>query len=87
MQSEVASAQIERRYEATGEGRTKLCIGVGGINCNRRIGDKIFEWVNGDRAEFIQSTQTEKSVHHSTDRSYSKYELKTCKKTIYFKVI
>jgi hypothetical protein len=51
VQGEIVPAQIERRYEATWDGRAKLCIGVGGINYNLKIGSKVFGWVNGDRAE------------------------------------
>lgn len=48
---EVVPAQLERTYETTWDGRSKLCLGVGGINYNLKIGGKVFGWANGDRAE------------------------------------
>ena len=48
---EVVPAQVVRTYETTWDGKSKLCLGVGGINYNLKIGDKIFGWANGDRAE------------------------------------
>jgi hypothetical protein len=44
-------AQVERNYNVTWNGQPKLCIGIGGINYNLRVGDPVFGWVNGDRAE------------------------------------
>ena len=51
VQGEIVPAQVERLYESTWDGRSKLCIGVGGINYNLKIGGKVFGWANGDRAE------------------------------------
>jgi hypothetical protein len=48
---EIVPAQVNRQYEATWNGRAKLCIGVGGINYNLRVGDRVFGWASGDRAE------------------------------------
>ncbi|MCW4049915.1 MAG: DUF4438 domain-containing protein [Candidatus Bathyarchaeota archaeon] len=49
VQGEVVPAQVLRTYQATWDGRAKLC--VGGINYNLKTGMKIFGWANGDRAE------------------------------------
>jgi hypothetical protein len=51
VQGEIVPPQIVRTYQATWDGRAKLCIGVGGINYNLKTGMKIFGWANGDRAE------------------------------------
>ncbi len=50
-QGEVVPAQVVRTYQATWDGRAKMCIGVGGINYNLKPGTEIFGWANGDRAE------------------------------------
>lgn len=51
VQGEIMPAQVERNYNVTWNGKPKLCIGIGGINYNLKICDKIFGWANGDRAE------------------------------------
>lgn len=51
VQGRIVPAQVERQYAATWDGRAKLCLGVGGINYNIKIGEKIFGWVGGDRVE------------------------------------
>ena len=50
-QGEVVPAQVVRTYQATWDGRAKMCIGIGGINYNLKTGMSIFGWANGDRAE------------------------------------
>ena len=50
VQGQIAPAQPARSYTATWDGRPKLAIGIGGINYNLKIGDKVFGWANGDRA-------------------------------------
>jgi len=50
-QGQVAPAQVVRTYQATWDGRAKMCIGVGGINYNLKTGMEVFGWANGDRAE------------------------------------
>lgn len=66
VQGEVVPAQVERLYEATWDGRAKLCIGVGGINYNLKIGGRVFGWVNGDRAEPGVSTDNTGSASQQT---------------------
>jgi hypothetical protein len=51
VQGEIVPSQIIRTYTSTWEGKSKLGIGVGGINYNLKIGETIWGWVNGDRAE------------------------------------
>ncbi len=50
-QGQVAPAQVVRTYQATWDGRAKMCIGIGGINYNLKTGMDVFGWANGDRAE------------------------------------
>jgi len=51
LQGEIVPAQIIRTYTSTWDGKSKLGIGVGGINYNLKIGGPIWGWANGDRAE------------------------------------
>ena len=51
VQGEIVPAQVVRTYQATWDGRAKLCVGIGGINYNLKVGMPIFGWANGDRAE------------------------------------
>jgi hypothetical protein len=50
VQGQIAPAQAARSYTVTWDGKPKLAIGIGGINYNLKIGDKVFGWANGDRA-------------------------------------
>jgi len=50
VQGEIVAAQPQRYYVTTWDGKPKMAIGVGGINYNLKIGDKVFGWANGDRA-------------------------------------
>ena len=50
VQGEIAPAQPSRSYLPTWDGKPKMAIGMGGINYNLKIGDKVFGWANGDRA-------------------------------------
>jgi len=50
VQGEIAPAQPSRSYTTTWDGKPKMAIGIGGINYNLKIGDKIFGWASGDRA-------------------------------------
>jgi hypothetical protein len=50
VQGQIAPAEPSRSYTATWEGKAKMAIGIGGINYNLKIGDKIFGWAAGDRA-------------------------------------
>jgi len=50
VQGKIAPAQPERSYVTTWNGKSKMAIGIGGINYNLKIGDKVFGWASGDRA-------------------------------------
>ncbi len=50
VQGEIAPAQPSRSYTTTWNGKPKMAIGIGGINYNLKIGDKVFGWASGDRA-------------------------------------
>ncbi len=50
VQGQIAPAEPERSYTTTWDGRPKIAIGIGGINYNLKIGDKVFGWAAGDRA-------------------------------------
>ncbi len=50
VQGQIAPAEPSRSYTTTWDGRAKMAIGIGGINYNLKIGDKIFGWASGDRA-------------------------------------
>jgi len=57
VQGKIAPAQPDRSYTVTWNGKPKLAIGIGGINYNLKIGDKIFGWASGDRATVGVSTE------------------------------
>ncbi|MFQ5976255.1 MAG: DUF4438 domain-containing protein, partial [Candidatus Hydrothermarchaeales archaeon] len=50
VQGQIAPAEPSRSYRTTWDGKAKMAIGIGGINYNMKIGDKIFGWAAGDRA-------------------------------------
>ncbi|MBM3284828.1 MAG: DUF4438 domain-containing protein [Candidatus Aminicenantes bacterium] len=50
VQGRIAAAQPARSYITTWDGKPKMAIGIGGINYNLKIGDRVFGWANGDRA-------------------------------------
>ena len=50
VQGQIAPAQVPWSYITTWDGKPKLAIGVGGINYNLKIGEKIFGWASSDRA-------------------------------------
>jgi hypothetical protein len=50
VQGQIAPAEPERSYATTWDGKPKIAIGIGGINYNLKIGDKVFGWAAGDRA-------------------------------------
>jgi len=50
VQGRIAPAVPARSYTTTWDGKPKMAIGIGGINYNLKIGDKVFGWANGDRA-------------------------------------
>lgn len=49
VQGQIAPAEPSRSYTTTWDGKPKMAIGIGGINYNLKIGDKIFGWASGDR--------------------------------------
>ncbi|MBN1682059.1 DUF4438 domain-containing protein, partial [Candidatus Bathyarchaeota archaeon] len=51
VQGEIVPSQIIRTYTSTWDGKSKLGIGIGGINYNLKIGESIWGWANGERAE------------------------------------
>ena len=50
VQGEIAPAQPATSYVVTWDGKPKMAIGIGGINYNLKVGDKVFGWASGDRA-------------------------------------
>ncbi|UCE41777.1 MAG: DUF4438 domain-containing protein [Candidatus Aminicenantes bacterium] len=50
VQGEIAPAEPGRSYATTWDGKPKMAIGIGGINYNLKIGNKVFGWAAGDRA-------------------------------------
>lgn len=50
VQGEIAPAQPDSSYSVTWDGKPKTMIGIGGINYNLQIGDKVFGWASADRA-------------------------------------
>ncbi len=50
VQGQIAPAQTESSYITTWDGKPKMAIGIGGINYNLDIGDRVFGWAGGDRA-------------------------------------
>jgi len=50
VQGRIAAPQPYRTYIATWDGKPKVAIGIGGINYNLKIGDRVFGWAAGDRA-------------------------------------
>jgi len=50
VQGKIAPTKVATSYTTTWDGKSKLAIGVGGINYNLKLGEKIFGWASGDRA-------------------------------------
>jgi len=50
VQGEIAPAEPASSYAVTWDGKPKMMIGIGGINYNLKIGDRVFDWASGDRA-------------------------------------
>ena len=50
VQGEIAPAQPGTSYAVTWDGKPKMVIGIGGINYNLKVGDKVFGWASADRA-------------------------------------
>ena len=68
VQGEIAPAQPESSYGVTWDGKPKTMIGIGGINYNLKIGNKVFGWASADRATVGVAT-----VGADTDRARSSY--------------
>ena len=56
VQGQVAPAQPSRGYVITWDGRPKVAVGIGGINYNLRLGDRVFGWA-GERATVGVATE------------------------------
>jgi hypothetical protein len=50
VQGEIAPTRVETTYTTTWDGKSKLAVGVGGINYDLKLGEKIFGWASADRA-------------------------------------
>ncbi|MFC2158350.1 DUF4438 domain-containing protein [Acidobacteriota bacterium] len=59
VQGKVAPTRVANSYTTTWDGKAKLAIGVGGINYDLKLGEKIFGWASGDRATMCVATQGE----------------------------
>jgi len=57
VQGQIAPPQPARSYTVTWDGKPKMMIGIGSINYNLRIGDKVFGWASGDRATVGVATE------------------------------
>jgi hypothetical protein len=68
VQGQIAPAQPESSYITTWDGKPKMAIGIGGINYNLNIGDKVFGWASGDRATMGVAT-----VGSGSERSESSW--------------
>lgn len=64
VQGQIAPAEPSRSYVVTWDGKPKMAIGIGGINYNLKLGEKVFGWASGDRATMGVAT-----VGTGTDRS------------------
>jgi len=59
VQGKVAPTKVATSYATTWDGKVKLAIGVGGINYDLKLGEKIFGWASGDRATMGVATTGE----------------------------
>jgi hypothetical protein len=50
VQGRIAPPQPSRGYAVTWDGKPKMALGMGGINYNLKVGDRVFGWSGGDRA-------------------------------------
>jgi len=57
VQGQIAAPQPSRTYITTWDGKPKVAIGIGGINYNLKIGDRVFGWAAGDRATVGVATE------------------------------
>jgi hypothetical protein len=68
VQGKIAPAEPASSYATTWDGKAKMTIGIGGINYNLKIGNKVFGWASGDQATVGVATEGEGS-----DRAKSAY--------------
>jgi len=59
VQGRIAPTKIATSYTTTWDGKAKLAIGVGGINYELKLGEKIFGWASSDRATMGVATTGE----------------------------
>lgn len=59
VEGRVAPTRVANSYTTTWDGKAKLAIGVGGINYELKLGEKIFGWASGDRATMGVATTGE----------------------------
>ncbi|MFC2155279.1 DUF4438 domain-containing protein [Acidobacteriota bacterium] len=72
VQGQIAPAQPSNSYITTWDGKPKMAIGIGGINYNLKIGDKVFGWANGDRATMgVSTTGGESSRSRGSWQNYT----------------
>lgn len=69
VQGEIAPAQPASSYGVTWDGKPKMMIGIGGINYNLKIGDKVYGWASGDRATVGVAT-----IGAGSDRARSSWQ-------------
>lgn len=68
VQGQIVPAEPASSYATTWDGKAKMTIGIGGINYNLKVGDKVFGWASGDRATMGVATEGA-----GTDRFRSSY--------------
>ena len=56
VRGQIAPAQPSTSYAVTWNGKPKMAIGIGGINYNLKVGEKVFGWANGDRSGRFEGT-------------------------------
>lgn len=61
VKGKIVPAQPSSSYVTTWDGKAKMAIGIGGINYNLKVGDKVFGWASGDRATMGVATEGEGS--------------------------
>ncbi len=67
VRGEIAPTEISTSYATTWDGKAKLAIGVGGINYELKLGEKIFGWASTDRATMgVAAVGTETSWTYYT---------------------
>lgn len=50
VQGKIAPAEPSKSYQVTWDGKPKMAVGIGGINYNLKLGDRVFGWASADRA-------------------------------------